>query len=94
MKYTILTQLIFWLGYSEPRGIAVHEERGDPPVAYRRVGIRKDYKYAGNIRVRYPHLGAVDNVVIAVFLGHGFQRKRVRSRARLRQTKAARVLVG
>ena len=88
-----LTQLILRLGDAETRRVAVDDERGDTPIGLRRIGIGEDEEDARDVRVGYPHLAAVDDVVRAVAFRYGLQREGVRARARFRQAETTRVLV-
>src|SRR5215475_5954471 len=70
----------------------VDHERADAGAALRPVGVRGDEAVVGDVAVGDEHLGAVDDVVVAVPLGGGPDGGGVGSRVRLGESPAAELL--
>src|SRR5918994_1963983 len=71
---------------------ALEDERRDPLVLRRRVGLREDELVVGDGRVRDPVLLAVEDVGVALAAGSRQHRGDVRSRRRLGEAEAGELL--
>ena len=81
--------LILALADGQTGRVTIDHEARDALVAEREVDTSHDEEDACVSRVRYPLLGAVDCVVLALFGRGGAERERVRARLGLGQAKRA-----
>src|SRR4051812_19054019 len=78
-------ELVLLLAHREPRERSLDDEGGDPAVAGRRIDRGEHDKDVGLVSVRNPELAAGEDERVGVNRRAGGQRKRVASRAGLRQ---------